>query len=690
MTTSTKYCFTLLLLATLLLSGCSRDKTTNHSDQRTNALLENIKYGNPEESEQALHQLDSLSTTGTYNENVLNAYRTHIYFDRHQYRMAEYYATKAIKDQELRTKYPVLLYETYQYLVGCALDNGDYKKALNYGREGLDEARKDDTEEGQIYAAKFLSKIGQAQIRLNYLKEGFQASEEAYEQFKSALAGSQEFKQVYLWYSAVGEAIQHFVIVDVKKAIEWLPRLEETYNAACRTKDIPPSMADYCLSKLELTKAEVYAKTNQRKEAQEHFAKYQQTKIAQSGNDWISPMGYFENMGDKDRIYAIYNRWEQLCKTENIPFNKEMLQMLSMKFQVEMDMNKRTEALQTAQRIITNLEHVDSLTMADDAAQLAVIYETQEKEAKIAEQDAAITHQRLLYAVIAFILMVTFFVIFIYFRHRAAKRLEKAHQELQSAYEQLEETTTAKERIESELRIARDIQMSMVPHIFPQHKGLDLYASMQPAREVGGDLYDYLLEDDMLYFCVGDVSGKGVPASLFMAQAIRLFRALAKQRQEPAAIATRLNNELTEKNDNGMFVTMFIGLVNLNTGHLSFCNAGHNPPIIGGDEQHGSFMEMEPNAPIGLWHELDYIGEEIDCIFDHPLFVYTDGLNEAEDLQQQQFGDERLLDILRHTDFENSRQVIEHLAQEVNIHRHGAEPNDDLTMLCLKVNRKSL
>ena len=276
--------------------------------------------------------------------------------------------------------------------------------------------------------------------------------------------------------------------------------------------------------------------------------------------------------------------------------------------------------------------------------------------------------------------------IFIYFRHRAARRLEKAHNELLTAYEKLEETTTAKERIESELRIARDIQMSMVPSIFPKREGLDLYASMTPAREVGGDLYAYLLEDNTLYFCLGDVSGKGVPASLFMAQAIRLFRALAKQHQMPATIATRLNEELTEKNDNGMFVTMFIGLVDLQNGHLEFCNAGHNPPVLGGDALHGSFIEMESNAPIGLWPDLEYVGEEIDCIKGKPLFVYTDGLNEAENTEQEQLGDEHLLELLRETQFNSARQVIEHLQAAVELHRNGAEPNDDLTMLCLKVN----
>ena len=286
------------------------------------------------------------------------------------------------------------------------------------------------------------------------------------------------------------------------------------------------------------------------------------------------------------------------------------------------------------------------------------------------------------------LLIITFLCLYLYRRSRHMKALTTAYDKLETAYEQLEQTTAAKERIESELRIAREIQMSMVPHEFPERPDLDIYASMIPAKEVGGDLYDYLLEDDILYFCLGDVSGKGVPASLFMAQTIRLFRALAKQHQMPAYIATRLNEELTEKNDNGMFVTMFIGQLNLITGLFHFCNAGHNPPVIGGDEHQGSFLEMESNAPIGLWPEIDFIGEEIETIKDRPLFIYSDGLNEAENSKQEQFGDDHILDILRHTKFKDARHVVELMEAEVKRHRADAESSDDMTIMCLKAKKQ--
>ncbi len=277
------------------------------------------------------------------------------------------------------------------------------------------------------------------------------------------------------------------------------------------------------------------------------------------------------------------------------------------------------------------------------------------------------------------LLVICFLGFYLYRRQLAARRLKHAYHQLEDAYSRLEETTTAKERIESELRIARDIQMSMVPQAFPKRSDLDLYGLMTPAKEVGGDLYDFEIIDNQLYFCLGDVSGKGVPASLFMAQAIRLFRAMAKQRRKPSDIATRLNNELSENNDNGMFVTMFIGEADLTTGHLCYCNAGHNPPLLDGE-----FIEVQSNAPIGLWPELEFEGEELDSISGKLLFIYTDGLNEAENHAQEQFGDDRLQQMLRQMKSCTAKQVVDTFSQTVQSHRNGAEPNDDLTMLAVR------
>ena len=259
-------------------------------------------------------------------------------------------------------------------------------------------------------------------------------------------------------------------------------------------------------------------------------------------------------------------------------------------------------------------------------------------------------------------------------------------QSLVSYISELKETTAKKASIENELKVASDIQMSMLPRVFPpfpERKDIDLYASMTPAKEVGGDLYNFFLLDEKLYFTLGDVSGKGVPASLFMAQATRLFRTLAGEGFSPEAIANRMNNGLCEGNDTMMFVTLFIGVIDLQTGQLDFCNCGHNPPMID-----GQFITFKyKNRPIGLFDGLPFQEESISDIRGRQILVYTDGLNEAMNRQGEQLGNERLLELMAHCQSLTACQVVEMLKEAVEKHRDGADPNDDLTLLCLKIEK---
>ena len=433
--------------------------------------------------------------------------------------------------------------------------------------------------------------------------------------------------------------------------------------------------ADWINGKIYLARAEALADKHQMEEANSAYEQFLHTPFGESEDGQFASctyLGYAGRYAEAADILKEYDRyayeWE---KTD--PDLEEINDNIFPKFRYNYRAGRKDSALAVAVRIDSLIGPAIRAQKRSDAAELATIYETQQKEAQIAQQQAQLSEQRMWAAAIVFALITVFFIIYTLVRRRAAKRLA--------------EMKAAQERIESELRIARDIQMSMVPSIFPEREGLDMYASMTPAKEVGGDLYGYVLLGDKLYFALGDVSGKGVPASLFMAQATRLFRTLATQQMMPAEICTRMNDALSgEDNESGMFVTFWLGLVNLSTGHLNFCNAGHNPPVIGGEASHGDFLDMIPNAPIGLFPGLEYEGEEIESIKGRPLFIYTDGLNEAENPQQEQFGDDHLLEILRDTHFDNAQQVIESLKAEVESHRNGAEPNDDLTMMCVRVN----
>lgn len=257
---------------------------------------------------------------------------------------------------------------------------------------------------------------------------------------------------------------------------------------------------------------------------------------------------------------------------------------------------------------------------------------------------------------------------------------------LRDYIDKLTTATAKRERIEGELQIARDIQMGMVPRNFPAFPGrtdIDLFASMSPAKEVGGDLYDYFIKEDKLYFCIADVSGKGVPASLFMAVVRNLFRVVASEGEVPEEIARRINDTVSEDNEQLMFITMFIGMADLKTGKLSFCNCGHNPPVLLGGKP--GFMECEPNVPLGIAPGFVFKGQSIKDFRGTPILLYTDGLNEAENSAHEELGNDRLIQSLSENPYKDAQATIDALLNTVAAHVGDAEQSDDLTLLCINL-----
>ena len=264
---------------------------------------------------------------------------------------------------------------------------------------------------------------------------------------------------------------------------------------------------------------------------------------------------------------------------------------------------------------------------------------------------------------------------------------EYLQQSLVRYIDELKSTTANKERIESELRIARGIQMGMIPKIFPpfpERDDLALAARLLPAKEVGGDLYDFFIEDEKLYFIIGDVSGKGIPASLVMAVTCRLFRSAASHLDKPEEIITSLNDSLADGNELNMFCTAFLGVLDLKTGHLRYCNAGHNAPLIIGATGRVLPLDVVPNLPLGLFGGFPYEGQELQLDKQMMLYLFTDGVNEAENNQKELFGDLRLAALLKRNASQEPSDIIDATFAEVSSHADGAEQSDDITVMCIK------
>ena len=256
---------------------------------------------------------------------------------------------------------------------------------------------------------------------------------------------------------------------------------------------------------------------------------------------------------------------------------------------------------------------------------------------------------------------------------------------------ELEATTRSKERIESELNIAKEIQMNMIPRHFSPFAecgSLDLYALLEPAKEVSGDLYDFFIRKDKLFFTIGDVSGKGIPASLVMSITCTLFRVMAEKYESPAEIAKTVNAAISNRNDANMFVTMFFGVLDLKSGSLEYCNAGHNPPVIVSNEGNCKFVEILPNLPIGILDGFEYISQTMTLPVGATLLLYTDGITEAENCDKEQFGEQQLLNVVKDCSGLESKEILCHLLKEVKGFTGAAEQSDDITALCIKLTGK--
>ena len=250
------------------------------------------------------------------------------------------------------------------------------------------------------------------------------------------------------------------------------------------------------------------------------------------------------------------------------------------------------------------------------------------------------------------------------------------------------EVDDKKKRMEGELHIANAIQMAMIPKASAggaENEDADLSASITPAKEVGGDFYDYYFRDQKLFFCIGDVSGKGVPAALVMAVSRSLFRTISAHESSPKRLITAMNDFMSETNDNNMFVTLFCGILDLTNGRLRYCNAGHNPPIILTNSIQP--LPVLPNLPLGVMQGMCYEEQEVILHYDDALFLYTDGLTEAENPEHELFGEERMKAVL-HTRRDVQDQ-LDAMQQAVAEFVGTAPKSDDLTMMFIHYMNKN-
>lgn len=269
--------------------------------------------------------------------------------------------------------------------------------------------------------------------------------------------------------------------------------------------------------------------------------------------------------------------------------------------------------------------------------------------------------------------------------NRLRDSMESMRKSLCNYIDEVRQMTKENERIENELNIAREIQNAMLPPAHPAfdaHEEFSLSAYIRPAREVGGDLYDYILRDGKLFFLIGDSSGKGVPASMFMASTSYLYRAFAMYNDSASDIVSKLNNALCRNNATNMFETMIAGVLDLEEGTLELCNAGHTPPLSVCSALN-DYVKLESNIPVGALEDFSYKSNFFKISEGDSLIFYTDGVTEAENAAGELFGKKRLLETVRSV----PGDMIEGIVGAIGEFTDGVEQSDDITIMAISLDK---
>ena len=282
-------------------------------------------------------------------------------------------------------------------------------------------------------------------------------------------------------------------------------------------------------------------------------------------------------------------------------------------------------------------------------------------------------------------------------QHTEVRILRDSFVKMQNALSQymldLRNATEQKVSLQRDIEITGQIQQGMLPVDFQQRDDVDIYGRLTPAKIVGGDLYDYFVRkasndygaiDDYLFFCVGDVSGKGIPASLLMSVITHMVRNMSRRTTNTRRICNSINATISERNTQNMFCTLFVGVLNLRTGRLDYCNAGHNPPIVVRDGK-AEFMNPEVNIPIGVDGTMKFKTQTMYLNKGDILFLYTDGVNEAENSNKELFGNEATLKAVASAANSTSMKVLTaNVLATVNAFAEGTNQSDDITLVAIK------
>jgi len=667
----------------LLFTSCQSGGRKSSSPEAT-AMI--IAASEAKDNERVLSLADSLAKAGKISKGESNYWQGYAHYQKGEREQAKSFWLEAIKVTENSTDANDLVYyaKSASYLTSQLCRYAEYAAALYTALPVINRLEKiecDTTsdytnllvfagcckvyfDKGDTTATEMLERA--YRLHIDHIRQN--TSKTAY---RDAMAGI--INIAYIWNYVKG----------YEEGLTWTERMGDLVKEYKTLYADDKNYIDKQWARYKIFHATSLEGVGRHDEAEIAYEEYRQTRFADTREGWTDSNDYltvaqrWEEAADN-----YYNILEYLQKDLTVYSLDNIQRYLLKKYRAHQMLDQEELINMTARQICEVLDSAITNNRHLDASELQSIHE---RDMEIVEAEASSARQRQIYTGLVVAILIIAFTIYTVIRHRASLRLRKAHEELKVAYDQLEETTAQKAAIESDLRIASNIQMGMLPDTFPtraDHDDVLLYASMTPAKEVGGDLFDFYFRDNKLFFCIGDVSGKGVPASLFMAVTRSAFRTVSAHESMPGRIVTTMNKTIVDMNKTQMFVTLFVGVLDLPTGLLHYCNAGHDAPLLVGAGV--GELPCESNIPVGIFADWEFKPQEAQIYTGTTILLFTDGLTEAMDIDNQQFQMERINDVASDAlanQQQEPHELIALMTDAVHQFVGDAEQSDDLTMM---------
>lgn len=435
-----------MVLLVLLLAGCTNKGGNVHHKDMMDSLSTAFYDILGNDPERALAFTDSLEQVGVYSEAMANCRRAQVYSEKYQPRISEMYALRAMKDDQLKHEDLSKYYFSYNLLINAARNVGNTEKELEYATKAWAEAKADTSWISCQYGPDFLTLIGNSQFALGHNKEGNGSYEQAYALYEELLVDAKRFSWIYPEFMLTVDAINDNLSIDsVARAQLWQPRMQQSYDRLVETADIPDYVKDECTAEQEITKAKLYAKNRQTGEAEQHYQAFLKTDYAHAPGIQRSVIAFLRNAGRWKELEEAINASDSFYVENDSYKTMEYLNdILAQRFRTQLQLGEKEAALQTANRLINLLDTVNEHVQRDNAEELAVVYETQEKEQKIAEQQNELMQQRVVGVGIALALVLVFMVAYALDRRRHALRLKEKNAQLQLANARAEESSRMK------------------------------------------------------------------------------------------------------------------------------------------------------------------------------------------------------------------------------------------------------